>query len=105
MNKYCEVSNSFVYLMFNFHLLAIAQHYAWKSSLGFLARKILAVTFRWQAFGAGFKDSKFKIFPHDDLFLKIEKLLSRTDALPAVIGIHFIQLVLCRVVVVMMNDR
>jgi hypothetical protein len=30
--------------MFNFHLLAIAQHYAWKSSLGFLARKILAVT-------------------------------------------------------------
>jgi len=31
--------------MFNFHLLAIAQHYAWKSSLGFLARKILAVTF------------------------------------------------------------
>jgi len=63
------------------------------------------ITFRWQAFGAGFKDSKFKIFPHDDLFLKIEKLLSRTDALPAVIGIHFIQLVLCRVVVVMMNDR
>ena len=91
--------------MFNFHLFAIAQHYAWKSSLGNLARKILAVTFRWQAFGAGFKDSKFKIFPHDDLFLKIEKLLSRTDALPAVIGIHFIQLVLCRVVVVMMNDR
>jgi hypothetical protein len=31
--------------MFNFHLLAIAQHYAWKSSLGNLARKILAVTF------------------------------------------------------------
>jgi hypothetical protein len=31
--------------MFNFHLLAIAQHYAWKSSLGFLARKMLAVTF------------------------------------------------------------
>ena len=31
--------------MFNFHLLAIAQHYAWKSSLGFLARKMLAVTY------------------------------------------------------------
>jgi len=30
--------------MFNFHLLTIAQHYAWKSSLGFLARKMLAVT-------------------------------------------------------------
>jgi len=91
--------------MFNFHLLAIAQHYAWKSSLGFLARKMLAVTFRWQAFGAGFKDSKFKIFPHDELFQLIEKLLSRTDALPAVIGCHFIHLVLCQVVVALMNDR
>jgi hypothetical protein len=30
--------------MFNFHLLVIAQYYAWKSSLGFLARKMLAVT-------------------------------------------------------------
>jgi hypothetical protein len=62
-------------------------------------------TFRWQAFGAGFKDSKFKIFPHDELFQLIEKLLSRTDALPAVIGCHFIHLVLCQVVVALMNDR
>jgi len=34
----------------------------------------------------GFKDSKFKIFPHDELFPLIEKLHSRTDALPAVMG-------------------
>jgi len=53
----------------------------------------------------GFKDSKFKIFPHDELFQLIEKLLSRTDALPAVIGCHFIHLVLCQVVVALMNDR
>jgi hypothetical protein len=48
--------------MFNFHLLTIAQHYAWKSSLGNLARKILAVTFRWQAFGADSKIVSIKYF-------------------------------------------
>jgi hypothetical protein len=45
--------------MFNFHLLAIAQHYAWKSSLGFLARKMLAVTVERRS-SAG-KDRKFCI--------------------------------------------
>jgi hypothetical protein len=44
--------------MFNFHLLAIAQHYAWKSSLGFLARKILAVTVGALGLRSGFKKRK-----------------------------------------------